>query len=287
MQKVGLIGLGIMGKPMAMNLMRAGYELHIYARRPKVLAEFEKKGAIPHESPKDLASAVDIIITNVTSSADVEDIVLGKQGIIHSARNGLIVIDMSTISATVTRRIAEALEEKHLNMLDAPVSGGEQGAIDGSLSIMVGGKAKMLDRVRPILNVLGKEIIHIGDHGAGQIAKACNQIVIAETIIAVSEALHLAKASGVDPEKVRSALLGGFAKSRVLEVHGERMLNENYKPGFKAGLHRKDMHLALEQAHLSNIILPAAKHAMHCLDRLVLKGHSDLDSAALHLVSED
>jgi 2-hydroxy-3-oxopropionate reductase len=172
-------------------------------------------------------------------------------------------------------------------MLDAPVSGGEKGAIDGSLSIMVGGKAEVLEKVRPILKKLGQRIVHIGDHGAGQIAKACNQIVIAETIIAVSEALALAKASDVDPAKVREALLGGFANSRVLEIHGQRMLDNDYKPGFKSVLHRKDMHLALEQAHQMNVDLPGAKEAMHSLDRLVLKGHGELDSSAMHLLIEE
>ena len=173
-------------------------------------------------------------------------------------------------------------------MLDAPVSGGEKGAIDGTLSIMVGGKHTILKKVRPLLGVMGKQIIHIDEqHGAGQIAKACNQIIIAETIVAVSEALRLAKASGVDPAKVREALLGGFAGSKVLELHGLRMLEQDYKPGFKAQLHRKDMHLALEQAHLANLVLPGANYATQCIDRLVLKGHADLDSAALHLVAED
>ena len=172
-------------------------------------------------------------------------------------------------------------------MLDAPVSGGEKGAIDGTLTIMVGGKETVLNKVRPILKKLGKQITHIGNHGAGQIAKACNQIIIAETIIAVSEALALAKASGVDPAKVREALLGGFANSRVLEIHGQRMLDKDYKPGFKASLHRKDMHLALEQAHQANVELPSATQAMQNLDRLVLKGHGELDSSALHLLIEE
>lgn len=284
MLKIGFIGLGIMGKPMALNLIRAGYTVHVYARRPEVAEPLIEAGAITYPSPKELAPLVDVIITMVPATADVEDVVLGKQGIIHSAKPGCIVIDMSTISAATTQRIAQQLEKKQIDMLDAPVSGGEQGAIDGSLSIMVGGKAEVLKKVQPILKLLGKRIIHIGDHGAGQIAKACNQVIIAETIIAVSEALRLAKASGVDPAKVREALLGGFANSRVLEVHGGRILDNDYKPGFKASLHRKDMHLALEQAHHAGIDLPAAHYAMQCLDRLVLKGHSELDSSAVHLV---
>lgn len=287
MQKIGYIGLGIMGKPTALNLMRAGYPLSFYARRPEIIAEFEKAGAKSYTSPKDLAPHAKVIIINVPQTADVEDILIGKNGIIHTAKPGTIVIDMSTISASATQRFAQILEKQKIELLDAPVSGGEQGAIDGTLSIMVGGKAEVLEKVRPILEVLGKRIVHIGGHGAGQVAKACNQIIIAETVIAVSEALHLAKASGVDPAKVREALMGGFASSRVLEIHGNRMLENNYKPGFKAGLHRKDMHLALEQAHQVNVKIPAAQHAMQCLDRLVMKGHSELDSSALYLVTED
>jgi 2-hydroxy-3-oxopropionate reductase len=288
MQNIGFIGLGIMGKPMALNLIRAGYNLHVYARRPEIAAPLIDAGAKIYDSPKALASEVDIIITMVPATQDVEDVLLNKQGIIHSAKPGCIVIDMSTISGAATQRIAQRLEQAKIEMLDAPVSGGEQGAIDGTLSIMVGGKSATLQKVQALFEKLGKQIVHIGEqHGAGQIAKACNQIIIAETIVAVSEALRLAKASLVDPAKVREALLGGFANSRVLDVHGKRMLSGDYKPGFKAALHRKDMHLALEQAHLANLVLPGANYAMQCIDRLVLKGHSELDSAAIHLVAED
>ncbi|MHB1946628.1 MAG: NAD(P)-dependent oxidoreductase [Gammaproteobacteria bacterium] len=287
MQKIGYIGLGIMGKPTARNLMKAGFPLSFYARRPDVIEEFTNAGATFYSSPKELASHVDVIFTNLPMTTDVEDVLIGKQGILHTAKPGTIVIDMSTISATATQHIAQTLEKQQIEMLDAPVSGGEQGAIDGTLSIMVGGKDKILEKVRPILEALGKKIVHIGDHGAGQVAKGCNQIIIAETVIAVSEALHLAKASGVDPIKVREALMGGFAGSRVLEIHGNRMLQNNYKPGFKAGLHRKDMHLALEQANQVNLKIPAANYAMQCLDRLVDEGHSELDSSALYLVTEE
>jgi 2-hydroxy-3-oxopropionate reductase len=287
MQNIGFIGLGIMGKPMVDNLIKAGYSVAVYARKPAIIEQCEQAGITVYESPDALAPHVDVIITNVPATADVEDVLIGKKGIIHTAKTGTVVIDMSTISASATKRMATLLLEKHIDMLDAPVSGGEQGAIDATLSIMVGGKNNVLQKVLPILKRLGKKIIHIGDNGAGQVAKACNQIIIAETIIAVSEALNLAKASGVDPEKVREALMGGFASSRVLEIHGQRMLENNYKPGFKAHLHRKDMHLALEQAHQMGIDLPGANHAMHCLDRLVLKGHSELDSSALHILVEE
>ncbi len=287
MQNIGFIGLGIMGRPMAENLIKAGFSLHIYARKPEATLALVAAGAKAYSSPLELAPNADVIITMVQATQDVEEIILGKQGLIHTAKPGTIIIDMSTISVQITQCIAKTLHTKKMHMLDAPVSGGEQGAIDGTLTIMVGGPADILMRVHPILEVLGKKITHIGDVGTGQVAKACNQIIVAETIVAVSEALRLAKASGADPAKVREALLGGFANSRILDIHGKRMLERNYKPGFKASLHRKDMHLAIEQAHLVNIDLPAAQHAMQCIDRLVLKGHSDLDSSAIHSINEE
>ncbi len=287
MQKIGFIGLGIMGKPMALNLIKAGFPVHIYVRRAELLRELTEAGATAHASSKELAEQVDVIITNVPATADVEEVLLGKNSVIHGAKPGAIVIDMSTISASATKRIAAQLESKKIEMLDAPVSGGEKGATEGTLTIMVGGKATVLEKVQDVLNTMGKQVTLIGDHGAGQIAKACNQIIIAETIVAVSEALRLAEASGVDAAKVREALLGGFASSRVLEIHGKRMLDGDYKPGFKANLHRKDMHLAMDQAHLANLTLPGATYAMKCIDRLVMKGHSELDSSAVHIIAEE
>jgi 2-hydroxy-3-oxopropionate reductase len=287
MQSIGFIGLGIMGKPMAFNLLHAGYPLAIYARRPEVAAPFTKEAVKAYASPKELAAHVDVIITMVPATTDVEDVILGKDGIIHTAKPGTIVIDMSTISPSATQQIAKELAKKKIEMLDAPVSGGEKGAITGALSIMVGGKTNVLAKVHSILEVLGKQIVHIGEHGAGQIAKLCNQIIIADTIIAVSEAIRLAKASGVDPAKVREALLGGYASSRVLEVHGKRMLDDDYSPGFKASLHRKDMHIALDQAHQVGVKATAAEYAKDCLDKLVTLGHNDLDSSAIHLILEE
>lgn len=287
MQKIGFVGLGIMGKPMALNLIHAGYPLSIYARSPDTAAPVIKAGAKAYTSLNELACNSDVIITMLPTTADVEEVILGKHGIVLGAKPGTILIDMSTISAIATQKMAALLTARKIDMLDAPVSGGEQGAINGTLTIMVGGKSSILEKVRSIFETMGENIIHIGDQGSGQIAKACNQIIIAETMIAVDEALRLAKASGVDPKKVREALLGGYASSRVLEIHGKRMLDNDYKPGFKAKLHRKDMHLALEQAHAVNMSLPAAKYATQCLDRLVMKGHSDLDSSAIHILAED
>lgn len=287
MQTIGFIGIGIMGKPMALNLLHAGYKVAIYARRPEVAEPLVNAGATAYTSPKELAFHADVIITMVPATKDVEDVLLGPNGIVHTAKSGTIVIDMSTISASATQHIAAELAKHKIEMLDAPVSGGEQGAISGELSIMVGGKVEVLEKIRPIFDVLGKQFVHIGDHGAGQVAKACNQIIIAETIIAVDEAMRLAKKSGVNPAKVREALLGGFASSRVLEIHGKRMLDNNYAPGFKSHLHRKDMHLALEQAEKVQANIPAARYAAEKIDTLVMKGHSELDSSAIHLLTEE
>ncbi len=287
MQNIGFIGIGIMGKPMALNLLHAGYKVAIYARRPEVADPLVKAGAKAYSSPKELASHAEVIITMVPATKDVEDVLLGEDGVVHTAKPGTIVIDMSTISANATQKIAAELAKHNIDMLDAPVSGGEQGAISGELSIMVGGKTDVLEKARPIFDVLGKQFVHIGGNGAGQVAKACNQIIIAETIVAVDEAMRLAKKSGVNPLKVREALLGGFASSRVLEVHGKRMLDNNYAPGFKSHLHRKDMHLALDQADEVHVDLPSAKYAAEKLDALVMKGHSELDSSAIHLLTEE
>lgn len=287
MHSIGFIGLGVMGKPMALNLIHAGYSLHVYARRLEMTEPLVQAGAKAYNSPQELAANAAIIFIIVPTTNDVEEVILGKYGIIHSAKPDTIVIDMGTTSATATQRIAQHLAKNNIAMLDAPVSGAEQAAITGTLSFMVGGKAEILKKVKPVLQILGKHITYVGEHGAGQIAKACHQLIVAETIIAVSEALYLAKSSNVDPAKVREALLHSLANSPILESHGQRMLENNYQEGFKASIHRKDLHLAMEQAHQMNIFLPAADFAMHCLDRLVLKGHSDLDSSALHLMAAD
>jgi 2-hydroxy-3-oxopropionate reductase len=193
---------------------------------------------------------------------------------------------MSTISPSATRRMAELLAKKGIQMLDAPVSGGEQGAIDGTLSIMVGGKEETFQRVLPMFEVLGKNIVHVGEHGAGQVTKACNQIVIAQTLVAVSEAFILARVSGADPVKVRAALLGGFAGSRVLETHGQRILEHNFKPGFKARLHQKDMRISMEAAHEMGIALPGASLATQYLNALIGEGLGEEDSSALATILE-
>jgi 2-hydroxy-3-oxopropionate reductase len=214
----------------------------------------------------------------------VEKVILGERGIIEGVQPDALVIDMSTISPAATRAIAARLQEAEADMLDAPVSGGDIGAINATLSIMVGGSASAFERALPLLQVLGKNIVHIGDHGAGQVCKACNQIVVTQTIAGVAEALLLAAASGVDGAKVREALLGGFAGSRILEVHGQRMLDGNYVPGFKAGLHQKDMRIVLETASALGLALPGAAQTAQYLNALVGEDLSDLDSAAIYRV---
>lgn len=279
--RIGIVGLGIMGKPMAMNLLKANYKLGLYARHHSSLQPFESYDAEVFNTPSDLAQHCKITITIVSDSPDVEEIVTGTNGIFRGATSGHLVIDMSTISPEVTRQLAQQLGNKNIDMLDAPVSGGEQGAIDGTLSIMVGGNAKIFNQALPVLRCLGKNIIHVGDHGAGQVAKACNQILVAQTMSAVAEAFLLAKSSGVDPNKVRDALLGGFAYSKILEAHGMRMLNNTYQPGFKAKLHHKDMGIALNSAKENNISLPGTELAAKYLQKIVAHGDGDLDSAAI------
>ncbi|MGA7933824.1 MAG: NAD(P)-dependent oxidoreductase, partial [Kovacikia sp.] len=233
MQPIGFIGLGLMGQPMAQNLLKAGYPLVVYNRSRAAMEKLEAKGATLATSPQEVAQQVDVVITCVSDSPDVEAVVLGSTGVIEGARPGMLFIDMSTIAPATSRRIYTALKVKGVDALDAPVSGGDIGAQQGTLSIMVGGDEPAFQRALPILQVVGKNIVYIGESGSGQVTKACNQIVVALTLQAVAEALTLAKKSGVDPAKVREALLGGFAQSRVLEVHGKRMLDGSFEPGFK------------------------------------------------------
>lgn len=278
---VGWIGPGIMGKPMCKNLMKAGFPLAVYARRPESAQELLNLGASFYSTPAALAEQVDIVISMVSDTPDVQAVLLGENGVIASNKAGLLVIDMSTISPVTTREIAEKLAENGIRMLDAPVSGGDVGAIAGTLTIMVGGKAQDLDEALPILAAMGKTITHIGDHGAGQLTKACNQLVAAQTVIAVTEAFEMAKSAGVDPAKVREALLGGFAYSRVLELHGQRILTENYQPGFKAHLHNKDMHIVADTIAAFGLNLPGTLRACDYMQALVDEGDGELDSSAL------
>ncbi len=283
MQKetLGYIGPGIMGRPMIENLRKAGFPVIAYARRKTVRQALEADGIGTAESPADLAAQCRVVFSCVGDTSDVENVLLGKNGIIETAAPGTIVIDMSTISPEATKKMAATLAEKNIHLLDAPVSGGEQGAIDGTLSIMVGGKKEIFDRMKPLLEILGKNIVYIGGHGTGQITKACNQVLVAQTITAVAEALALAEAVGADPARVRKALLGGFAYSRILEVHGQRMLDRNYQPGFKTTLHAKDMRIVCETAESLSLQLPGARLAARHLQELVAQGNGELDSSAI------
>nr|WP_199066502.1 NAD(P)-dependent oxidoreductase [Chromobacterium sp. ASV5] len=279
--KVGYIGLGIMGAPCVRNLLKAGHQVTVWARRRQSAEALLAAGAAWADSPAELAGQVELLITNVSDTGDVEQVLLGEAGAASGARSGLVCADMSTIAPNGARRIAARLAEAGIDFLDCPVSGGEVGAINGTLTIMAGGKAEALEKARPALEAMGQTITHIGASGAGQVAKACNQIAVAAGVAAVAEIVKLARACEVDPAPVRAALLGGFAQSRVLDVHGQRMIDDNYAPGFKAKLHAKDMHIVHDTAREQGISLPAAERAMQLIDQLVAEGGGELDSSAI------
>lgn len=287
---IGFIGPGIMGGPMALNLMKGGHKLWVYARRPDAMKTLVAAGATACASAAEVGQHADVIFLIVSDTPDVESVIFGEHGIapgiIKAARSGSVIVDMSTISPTATKVFAGRLAKQGVDMLDAPVSGGETGAINGTLSIMVGGKTNVFERVKPLFECMGKNIVHIGDNGAGQVAKACNQIVVAVTIEAVAEALTFARKNGADPAKVRDALMGGFAGSKIMEVHGKRMLDNDFKPGFKVGLHQKDMRIVMETAHQLGVALPAAALVTQHLNALMGTGDTDLDSAAVVKVVE-
>lgn len=278
---IGFIGLGIMGRPMARNLLKAGYRVRVHNRSRGPVEQLASLGAIPASSPAEAASEADVVITMLPDSPDVQRVVTGPSGVREGLRAGGVLIDMSTISPIVTREIAAALAEQGIAMLDAPVSGGEKGAIEATLSIMVGGDEEVFEACRPIFEALGKNIVYMGASGAGQVTKACNQIVVAVTIQAVSEALTLAARAGVDPAKVRQALLGGFAQSRILDQHGQRMLERNFKPGFKVRLHHKDLGIALSTGRALGVPLLSAALVNELLATLEARGRGDWDHSAL------
>ncbi len=284
--EVGFIGLGVMGRPMAGHLQRAGHRLHLWARRPESLAPFEGSGAVVHDSPAALAAATDVAFSVVTASADVERLVLGDSGLIHGARPGWVYIDMSTIAPASARRVAAALDGRRAAMLDAPVSGGAQGAQDATLAIMVGGSAAVLESVRPLLACLGRTIVHIGENGAGQVAKACNQMIMVAAIEACAEAMHLANAHGVDLAAVRAALSGGSATSRVLDVMGERMVRRDFAAGIESRLHHKDFGILMDEAAKLGAPLPVAAQVWQQLNALMALGGARDDTSSLLRVLE-
>jgi 2-hydroxy-3-oxopropionate reductase len=279
--RIGFIGLGIMGKPMARNLVAAGYPVTVHSRSPGPVDELVDFGATRADGPSAVAAASDVIITMLPDTPDVERVLQGEDGVIEGVSNGSLVIDMSTIDPGPSREMAAAFAARGVSMLDAPVSGGERGAIDGALSIMAGGDADAFDRARPLFEVLGSNIVHVGPSGAGQVCKACNQLVVAATIEAVAEALLLAQRSGVEPAKVREALLGGFAGSKILEVHGQRMLDRAFEPGFRIRLHRKDARIVEDAAAAAGSPIPAFEVVMRQLQRAVDAGDEELDHSGL------
>ena len=284
---IGFIGLGIMGKPMARNLLKAGYSLVVHNRSRTAVEELAKEGAKAADSPQAAAAQAEIVITMLPDSPDVELVYAGERGVFGGVRKGMLLIDMSSISPVVARKLARAAEGKGVEMLDAPVSGGEVGAVNAALSIMIGGKAPAVERAMPIFQALGKNIVHIGDAGAGQVAKAANQVVVGLTIAAVSEALVLSAKAGVDPAKVRQVLLGGFAQSRILDAHGQKMLERNFKPGFRIRLHEKDLSIALATAREYGVSLPLTAITDQMMITMKATGRGDLDHAGLVTLIEE
>ena len=284
---VGFIGLGVMGRPMAKHVMAHGHRLIVHSRSPKPVDELAAAGATAAASPADVARQSDVIITMLPDTPDVEVVIAGPAGIVDGLKSGAVVIDMSSISPVVARRLAALVASKGATMLDAPVSGGEIGAVNATLSIMVGGDAAAFARVRPVLECMGnpERIVHIGSEpGSGQLCKICNQVAIGGALAGVSEAMALARKAGVDGARVRQALLGGFASSRVLEVHGERMLKSDYKPGFRTKLYQKDMRLANEAAAAHAVAMPATALVTQLVNALVASGGADLDYSAIGTV---
>lgn len=285
-EKIGFIGLGIMGKPMALNLIKAGYSLAVLDKNKVPLSELVSAGARSFKSSKEIAENSDIVITMLPDSPDVEEVVLGENGVLEGIREGSVFIDMSTIAPLTAIKICKAMQDKGVEALDAPVSGGQTGAEQGVLSIMAGGNEKAFQRCTPLFDVMGKSALLIGDAGAGQTTKACNQIVVGITIQAVGEALTLAKKAGVDVAKVQKALLGGLAQSTILERYGKRILDRNFEAGFKIKLHRKDMNIALQTGKEFSVPLSASSQVAVNMDALLAQGKGELDHSALALLVE-
>ena len=284
---IGFIGLGIMGRPMALNVLKAGFALIVYDLVPAAIQTLQAAGAQVADSPQALAAACDIVLLCLPDSPDVQAALTGEQGVFAGVRPGQVIVDMSTISPVVARTLADTATRLGVKLLDAPVSGGEIGARDGALSIMVGGDAEALVQVMPVLQAMGKRILHMGEAGAGQVTKACNQAVIAVTMLGVAEALVMAAKAGVDPAQVRQALLGGAAASRVLELHGERYLDHNFTPGFRTRLHAKDLNIALEASRIYGAPLPATALVQQFFTALLARGGADQDHTLLVTLLEE
>ncbi|HKF78853.1 MAG TPA: NAD(P)-dependent oxidoreductase [Candidatus Dormibacteraeota bacterium] len=284
--RVGFVGLGLMGLPMARRVLRAGFRLTVHNRTAAKAAPLVAEGAEQAATPAEAAERSDIVITMVTDSPDVEAVVAGEHGLLAGAAPGTTWIDMSTISPEVTRRLGAAAAAGGVECLDAPVSGGPPGAEAGTLSIMAGGRREVLDACRPLLQVMGTTIVHVGDLGAGQVTKACNQMVIAATLAGIAEALVLGARAGVEPALIREALMGGYAGSRLLEVHGERMIKHAFQPGFFVRLHDKDLHIVIDMARSLAVSAPVTAVAAQHFNALVADGDGELDNSAMVKVYE-
>ena len=286
MADLGFVGLGIMGTPMAGHLLYAGHRVYVYNRSPEPMEKLSQKGAIPCGNSREVAQNSHIVFIMAPDTPDVEAILFGQDGLTEGLKSGSIVVDMSSISPIATKGFAEKLASTGVKMLDAPVSGGQVGAESATLSIMVGGDPDVFEQIKPYFELMGKNIVHIGDNGAGQTCKVANQIVVALTIEAVGEALLFASKAGADPVKVRDALLGGFAQSRILELHGKRMIDRSFEPGFRIRLHQKDLNLALQSARSLGLSLPNTATAQELFNALAAQGDIDLDHSAMVLALE-
>ena len=284
--KVGFIGLGAMGRHMAQHLMKGGHQLGVWARRADSAAPLLAAGATLHDSPAALAAASEVVFTMVTASSDFEAVATGPGGIIEGGRRGSVLVDMETISPAVARKVAGLLAARGMDMLDAPVSGGPMGAEQATLSIMAGGKPEVFERIKPLFACMGKTITRVGDSGAGQITKACNQLALLVATQGVAEALHLAGRLGADPAKVREVMLGGVAASRVMELFGKRMVERNYAKGIDTRLYHKDLGIVLELAREAGIASPGGAAVMQQINALMGQGRGQDDLAALITVLE-
>ena len=287
MKRVGFIGLGLMGKPMARNLMRAGYPLTIHNRSRGAVDELAAEGATPATSPKEVAEQVDVVITCLPDSPDVEQVTLGSNGITEGGRSGLTVIDMSTIAPGVAMHIADELAERDIHWLDAPVSGGDVGAQQGTLAIMVGGDEAVFQDCLDLFQAMGQNIVHVGGPGAGQVAKVCNQIIAAGTMAAMSEALVLAAKAGADVERVIEAIRGGAARCWALEVRAPQILRRELEPGFKAYMQYKDLNIVLDAGKTYQVALPVTGTVRELYTAMLAAGRGELDTSAVVTVLED
>jgi 2-hydroxy-3-oxopropionate reductase len=282
-QPIGFIGLGLMGRPMALNLRNKGFEVVVHNRSRPAVEALVAAGAKAAASPAEVARSAKVIVTMLPDGPDVEKVLEGEAGVFAAMSRDTVIVDSSTIAPATARRLAARARELGASMLDAPVSGGEIGAIDGTLTFMVGGEAAALESVRDVLSAMGKpeRIVHVGESGAGQICKVCNQIVLGGTMSAVAEAIALSRKAGVDPMQVRAALMGGFAQSRVLEVHGERMITGNWKPGFKAKLYKKDFGIAMNTLSEYGVSAAASAVVNQTVNAQIAAGEGEEDYSGL------